>query len=143
MLHPIRALDHIIDSYRDYLTTEFRARDPQLRQALEDALDRAGFLAQEPFFSAHRPFPQQQRWVNLPLDEKLAQAISQRARSDTAFLHQSQAIEYLLGSEAGPLVVTTGTGCGKTETFLAPVLQAIIQDATQQHGRPGYCESLS
>ena len=58
MLHPIRALDHVIDSYRDYLTTEFRARDPQLRQALENALDRAGFLAQEPFFSAHRPFPQ-------------------------------------------------------------------------------------
>ncbi len=26
MLHPIRALDHVIDSYRDYLTTEFRAR---------------------------------------------------------------------------------------------------------------------
>ncbi len=34
MLHPIRALDHVIDSYHDYLTTEFRARDPQLRQAL-------------------------------------------------------------------------------------------------------------
>lgn len=137
MLHPIRALDHVIDSYRDYLTTEFRARDPQLRQALEDALDRAGFLAQEPFFSAHRPFPQQQRWADLPLDPKLAAAISQRARSDFAFLHQSQAIEYLLGSAAGPLVVTTGTGSGKTETFLAPVLQAAIQDAVQHKGQPG------
>jgi ATP-dependent helicase YprA (DUF1998 family) len=137
MLHPIRALDHVIDSYRDYLTTEFRARDPQLRQALEDALDRAGFLAQEPFFSAHRPFPQQQRWADLPLDSKLAAAISQRSRSDTAFLHQSQAIDYLLGAEAGPLVVTTGTGSGKTEAFLAPVLQAAIEDATQHRGQPG------
>lgn len=137
MLHPIRALDHVIDSYRDYLTTEFRARDPQLRQALEDALDRAGFLAQEPFFSAHRPFPQKQRWADLPLDANLAKAISQRSRSDTAFLHQSQAIEYLLGAEAGPLVVTTGTGSGKTEAFLAPVLQAAIQDAIQHKGQPG------
>ena len=25
MLHPIRALDHVIASYRDYLTTEFHA----------------------------------------------------------------------------------------------------------------------
>jgi hypothetical protein len=36
MLHPIRALDHVIDSYRDYLTTEFRARDPQLRRQKTD-----------------------------------------------------------------------------------------------------------
>ncbi len=137
MLHPIRALDHVIDSYRDYLTTEFRARDPLLRQALENALDRAGFLAQEPFFSAHRPFPQKQRWADLPLDPKLAAAISQRSRSDFAFLHQSDAITHLLGDTAGPLVVTTGTGSGKTEAFLAPVLQAAIQDAVQQRGEPG------
>ena len=36
MLHPIRALNYIIDSYRDYLTTEFRARDPQLRRSKTD-----------------------------------------------------------------------------------------------------------
>jgi len=36
MLHPIRALDHVIESYRDYLTTEFRARDPQLRRSRTD-----------------------------------------------------------------------------------------------------------
>lgn len=138
MLHPIRALDHVIASYRDYLTTEFRARDPQLRQALEDALDRAGFLAQEPFFSAHRPFPQEVRWADLPLDAGLAFAIAARARSEYSFLHQSQAITHLLGAQAGPLVVTTGTGSGKTEAFLAPVLQAAIQDTIQQHKKPGF-----
>lgn len=36
MLHPIRARDHVIDSYRDYLTTEFRARDPQLQSSKTD-----------------------------------------------------------------------------------------------------------
>ncbi len=58
MLHPIRAKDHVIDSYRDYLTTEFHARDPKLRKALEQALDQEGFLAQDPYFSVHRRFPQ-------------------------------------------------------------------------------------
>ena len=38
-LHPILALDHVIDEYRDYLRTEFRAKDPGLREALEQALD--------------------------------------------------------------------------------------------------------
>jgi hypothetical protein len=89
MLHPIRVLDNVIESYRDYLTTEFRARDPQLRKALEEALDQPKFLAQEPYFSAHRPFPQQEKWDELPLDPKLAVAIAERARSPYAFLHQS------------------------------------------------------
>ena len=33
-LHPIKALDHVIDEYADYLRTEFRAKDPKLREAL-------------------------------------------------------------------------------------------------------------
>jgi len=33
-LHPIRTLDHVIDEYRDHLRTEFRAKDPLLRDAL-------------------------------------------------------------------------------------------------------------
>ena len=40
-LHPIRALDHVIDEYRDYLRSEFRAKDPGLREALERELDRS------------------------------------------------------------------------------------------------------
>jgi len=53
-LHPIKALDHVIDEYPDYLRTEFRAKDPKLRAALEAELDARGFLAQEPFYQAHR-----------------------------------------------------------------------------------------
>ena len=49
-LHPIRALEHVIDEYRDYLRTEFRAKDARLKEALEQELDRPLFLAQEPFF---------------------------------------------------------------------------------------------
>ena len=45
-LHPIAVVDQVIDEYRSYLATEFRASDPHLRQALEEALDRPGFLAQ-------------------------------------------------------------------------------------------------
>jgi hypothetical protein len=61
-LHPVRALEHVIDEYRDYLRSEFRAKDPALRQALEAELDRPLFLAQEPFYQAHRPFRSGARW---------------------------------------------------------------------------------
>ena len=72
MLHPIIALDQVLEEYRSYLMTEFRARDPALRQALENALDEPGFLAQEPFYQAHRPYKPGEKWWDLPLDPKLA-----------------------------------------------------------------------
>ena len=54
-LHPILALDHVVHEYREYLRTEFRAKDPALRASLEEALDRPLFLAQESYYQAHRP----------------------------------------------------------------------------------------
>jgi hypothetical protein len=130
-LHPILALDHVIDEYRDYLRTEFRAKDPGLREALEQALDQPLFLAQEPFFQAHRPFRSGKRWRELPIDPKLAQVMEERSRSERAYLHQSEAIDALLAPTAQPVVVTTGTGSGKTEAFLLPVLQNAIEDAVR------------
>ena len=50
--NPIIALDHVIEEYRDYLQSEFRARDRALRGALEGELDRPLFLAQVPFYQA-------------------------------------------------------------------------------------------
>ena len=71
-LHPIAVVDDVLDEYRSYLKTEFRARDPELRRALEEALDQPRFLAQEPFFQAHRPFKTGGRWGELGLDARLA-----------------------------------------------------------------------
>jgi ATP-dependent helicase YprA (DUF1998 family) len=130
-LNPITIVEQVLGEYRSYLSTEFQARDPQLRQALEAALDEAGFLAQEPFFQAHRPFKSGLPWRELGLDARLAQVMEKRSGSTTAYLHQSEAIRHLLGSEAGPLAVTTGTGSGKTETFLLPVIQNAIEDSVR------------
>lgn len=128
-LHPIKALDHVIEEYRDYLLTEFRAKDPALREALERALEAPGFLAQEPFYQAHRPFRSGKPWRDLPIDPKLAAVMEKRSQSEAAYLHQSQAIEELLSPNANPVVVTTGTGSGKTEAFLLPVMQNAFEDA--------------
>lgn len=129
-LHPIAVVEQVIEEYRSYLRTEFRARDEKLRQDLEDGLDRARFLAQEPFFQAYRPFKSGGAWTALGLDARLAEVMRKRSGSDTAYLHQSEAIRHLLDPEEGPLAVTTGTGSGKTECFLLPVIQNAIADAT-------------
>lgn len=129
-LHPILALDHVIEEYSDYLHTEFRAKDPALKAALERELDQPLFLAQEPFYQAHRPFKPGRKWKELPIDGRLATVMEGRSRSAHAYIHQSQAIDVLLSPSPAPVVVTTGTGSGKSEAFLLPVMQNAIADAT-------------
>lgn len=141
--NPIAVLDDVTGEYRDYIQTEFRAKDPALRQKLAEALGRANFLCREPFFQAHRPFRPGKRWRDLPLDEKFAKVMEDRARRfgakdpESAYTHQSGAIDELLSSSPRSVVVTTGTGSGKTEAFLLPVLQNALTDARTFDGRPG------
>ena len=130
-INPIRVVEQVIDEYRSYLLTEFRARDPKLRAALVEALERPLFLAQEPFFQAHRPFKEGRPWRQLGLDARLAETMEKRSGSKSAYQHQSEAIAHLLSAETGPLAVTTGTGSGKTECFLLPVLQNAIEDSAR------------
>jgi hypothetical protein len=141
-----RSLEKRLDQAMGFADTYSRnpaaAKDEALRAALERALDEPRFLAQEPFYQAHRPFRLGCRWRDLPLDPKLAQVMEERARRqgarqhDHAFTHQAQAIVELLSPTARPVVVSTGTGSGKTEAFLLPVLQNALEDATR-FSQPG------
>ena len=117
MLRPIKALNQIVEEYRDFLFTEFRAKDPQLKEQLERE-HRSGFLSQEPFYQAHRPFKEGKKWQKLPIDKKLARTLEKRSKNESCYLHQSEAIKHLLQNNPTSLVVTTGTGSGKTECFL-------------------------
>lgn len=130
-IQPLELVEAVVDEYRDHLETEFRARDPKLQQALVEALDREGFLAQEPFFQSYRPFKAGTAWKELGLDPNLAEAAQKRADSKVAYKHQSDAIAHLLAPQPSPLVVTTGTGSGKTECFLIPALHNAIRDSVE------------
>jgi hypothetical protein len=83
-LHPIVVVEQVLDEYRSYLSTEFQARDERLRQALEDALRQPRFLAQDPFFQAHRPFKPGKRWDELGLDAALARVMVKRSGTERA-----------------------------------------------------------
>ena len=143
-LHPILALNQVIDKYGDYLRTEFRAKDPALREALERELDRPLFLAQEPFFRAHRPFRSGRRWRDLPIDPRLARVMEDRARAhgsatpEYTFTHQSAAIvadSYGLGRDQYKHVPSTFTDVSYPR---APELRLARFDELMKTGLDAY-----
>jgi hypothetical protein len=54
-LHPISVVNHVLGGYRSYLRTEFGARDPKLRTAVEESIETRHVLAEGTSLPAHLP----------------------------------------------------------------------------------------
>ncbi|MCY4233525.1 MAG: DEAD/DEAH box helicase [Bacteroidetes bacterium] len=96
----------------DYLRTSYRISTPSLYKALDEFIKR-GEAFKGTYLSLYLPFEKARRtdqpFPHIPLDY-------------TPYLHQERAFERLTGESPQPTIVATGTGSGKTEAFLLPIL---------------------
>jgi ribosomal protein L37AE/L43A len=118
-MRPTLAAQTLRDTTVEYLTTTFALAEPDTQDALTDFLtDPADGLFRGPYLRLRRPFrPAEDGWQR-HLDWW------QRDRW-WPYAHQAAAFERLTtkdGHVPQPTLVTTGTGSGKTESFLVPVL---------------------
>jgi len=124
----VACVRHLVTEYRSFLRTSYRFLDPHLRSQFEEHLKRAEVVVKGPFVSLSRDFQ-----VGPTLTELVArgeaEAELQRAHwafgKHPVFAHQARALA--AGRAGRPFVVTTGTGSGKTESFLLPVLDGIVR----------------
>ena len=137
MFDPIKASKDIKKSYIDYITTTFDMADPQYKQEFLEELKKEGMIAKGPFLDIGGSFEVGHTLQELiedgcasPLFEKL-EPVPEKDRElklrRPLYLHQESS---LLKASAGEnLVVTTGTGSGKTESFLIPILRELATEA--------------
>lgn len=133
---PIEASKNLKSGFIDYITTTFHITDPVYKAALRTELSRDGFLTKGPYldmngsYKAGRSLRElmdlglvSRRFETLePVGEKERELKIERP----LYLHQEKA---LLKADAGNnLIVTTGTGSGKTECFLLPILQTLLSE---------------
>jgi len=100
----------------DYLRTTFALADDGLADALFAFLDSENGLFRGPYVDVRLPFRKAPRETTIPLEI---------APTFTPYQHQLRAFERLTtqnGRRPRPTLVTTGTGSGKTECFLFPIL---------------------
>ncbi len=133
---PLELADAIEDRYRRYLETTFSFRDPDLRksfsQALEGHLRKGPYLEASPAFRSHRSLKDLLAELDQPIDSATADAM---LADRPLFAHQERAIRNVLFGRN--VVVATGTGSGKTETFLYPILLHLYAEAQQGTLGPG------
>jgi ATP-dependent helicase YprA (DUF1998 family) len=122
-LLPLSQATAITDSLLDYLGTTFALADPDTRRVLDAFLrdDNTGMF-RGPYIRARLPFgPAADGWR-----EHLESYVG-----PTPYGHQAAAFARLStyrltpGQRPGATLVTTGTGSGKTEAFLYPILDHV------------------
>lgn len=119
-LLPLAQATSITDSLLDYLGTTFALADPDARRVLAEFLQHpATGMFRGPYVRARLPFrPAADGW----------RGYLEWYEGPTPYGHQAAAFARLSSYRLGPgerpqpTLVTTGTGSGKTEAFLYPVL---------------------
>ncbi len=131
-LHPLETTDRIRNDYTRYLKTIYFFRNADLRREFWQALTAPEFLVKGPLLEAATPYRRGRSIRQLVSDNVLSHHFQQLCSASLPwerplYLHQDQAIEKTahLGRN---VVVATGTGSGKTESFLIPILDHLLHE---------------
>ncbi|MCR4411410.1 MAG: DEAD/DEAH box helicase [Thermoguttaceae bacterium] len=137
-MEPREIARRVEEAYRRYLATTFYFKDPELRQSFRQALQE-GSLSKGPFPESTAPFKTGQKPAALfpellggDIDSGFLEALEAHR---PLWLHQQQAIEKCAAGLN--VVVATGTGSGKTEAFLYPILLHLYREFQAGELGPG------
>jgi hypothetical protein len=125
--------DNLKNKLIDYIKAQYMAENDLLMDAAEGLLTKKEVLFQEPFIEVTKNYKVvSQGFENTRLDNERKKILSELTKAKlgvfgTPFRHQVTAVEeYYAGKN---ILVTTGTGSGKTECFLWPILTDLIYEA--------------
>jgi len=118
------------DRLRNYIEAQYFSENELLLQATREFLKKCGVLFQEPFIEATPTYKvSHDGFCDAKLPERIKLYLGKLIDANlgvfsSPFIHQVKALEYFF--EGKDLLVTTGTGSGKTECFIWPILLQIM-----------------
>jgi Lhr-like helicase len=167
MLDPVGGFQRMKDFFVSYVETSFRIADPATARERRDLLLASGALATAPFIEPVLRYESSPRSLEQLLDDEILDPVSpegrvafvelalsglfegadmndgrlRRSSTYNPYLHQEHMLRR--GIRAGqPGIVTSGTGSGKTESFMLPVFATIANEAVRWPApSPGYLQN--
>ncbi len=135
-LTPSQAFEHIKESVVQYLETAYKIANASIFAERGDLLRERGTVAQSPFIEATPAFPTANKLADLErahpniVPAGLADLVRHGVPVDrfNLYTHQEESLLRAFSDQPN-LLVATGTGSGKTECFLLPILADILREA--------------
>lgn len=145
MIDPFDISNRLRESYIRYIETAFKFNSPSLEQepVLEQErrklLEKEGMIYQEPLFEPVLPPNSSEQTLsqvcaNLEISEDIAEFMAAGGEEGLAprtrrlYKNQFKAMKASL-IDKRDIVVTTGTGSGKTECFLLPIFSQLVMES--------------
>src|SRR5579875_3125558 len=135
-LTPSEAFEHIKESVIEYLETAYKIAHPAIFEERGDILRQRGIIAQAPFIESTPAFPPAHKLIELEtlypgsVSPGLSALMQHGVPVDRfpLYTHQEEALLAATGDHPN-LLVATGTGSGKTESFILPILNDVLRAA--------------
>ncbi|APA97244.1 hypothetical protein NS506_03191 [Nocardia seriolae] len=138
-LDPLAAGADIEASYKRYLKTLLAPRDPMLAAVFDRAVDDTAMLTKGPLLELTPPYA-----PGMSLRQLMTEGVLHAGLADLGtaidldrplYRHQETAVRKAVAGRN--LVVSTGTGSGKTESFLLPIFNSLIAERAAGDLGPG------
>jgi DEAD/DEAH box helicase domain-containing protein len=143
MNNPFSLFRNLRDLYLRYLDSPFDLRYPDLVRERRTLLDRDGYLWREPLIEPVPSYPVCGQTFRGVVRDLLSNSWGAPAADEFAdfiacgafpaelqpYEHQCRAFEHSV-VDGRDVVITTGTGSGKTECFLLPVLASLVRESS-------------
>lgn len=133
-------ISEIRTALREYIEATYHIGHPSLIRQRQLLLDQEGNTYRAPFLESTPRYTPGEHFADLDLDPAalhLFAALTSTAGGvkpllfDPPYTHQATALE-ATARDGRSLVVTTGTGSGKTETFLLPMMAKLAEEAANR-----------
>ncbi len=131
ILNPLEASRNITRSYKDYLLSLNEFADERINSEFSEVLSNGFSLSKGPFIQSTPPYRRSKSVRQLVeegvLSNKFLNLNQQVLPKDRPlYQHQVEAIEKIAAGRN--LIIATGTGSGKTESFLLPVINHLMAE---------------
>ena len=126
--------EQLHDALCEYIEATFHISDPAIIAQRKKILNETGVIYQHPYLESTPKYKAGSKFSELGLPDAILKifkaAVQAGLAYDPPYEHQAKAVRAALVDQKS-LVVMTGTGSGKTECFLLPILGKIAREATE------------
>lgn len=136
-LNPIQESEFIENEFREYLKDTFSFSDQDYQKQFIKDLDNQS-LYKGPFLNVTLPFVSTKSINELVEEGKISPLFKKFSNinfEQKLYKHQEEALDKICNGRN--VVITTGTGSGKTESFLYPVLNTILREIEEGNNSQG------
>lgn len=130
-------LGRLHGALKAYIEATYHISNPALVALRRSILDVPGTISQRAFIESTPIYRGSRHFADLTISEAAQQLLTHigtkeggRLLFDPPYPHQADALEIIARAEGRSLLATTGTGSGKTETFLLPILAKLATEAS-------------